>query len=135
MRNDTQTAAPATSPAAPRSEKIPAPTMAPTPMKAAWRMVKVRVAGGAGSVIGAPRLPIRRNVGRCAHRFTLREVHRDPEEQRTPGEEERRPVDPEVVAGVARVPDEEDREDQREDRDRRVADETGRLDRLVVEPA
>ena len=32
---DSQTAAPATSPAAPRSENIPAPTMAATPIKAA----------------------------------------------------------------------------------------------------
>ena len=38
MTNETQTAEPATSPAAPSREKIPAPTMAPTPMKAAWRM-------------------------------------------------------------------------------------------------
>ena len=37
ITNETQTAEPATSPAAPSSEKIPAPTMAPTPMKAAWR--------------------------------------------------------------------------------------------------
>src|SRR5215471_18236207 len=36
-RNDTHTAAPATSPAAPRSAKIPAPTIDPTPMNAAWR--------------------------------------------------------------------------------------------------
>src|SRR3954447_19241522 len=36
-RKDTHTAAPATSPAAPSRAKIPAPTMAPTPMKAAWR--------------------------------------------------------------------------------------------------
>src|SRR4051812_22741631 len=35
MRKEIQTAAPATSPAAPSSAKIPAPTMAPTPMKAA----------------------------------------------------------------------------------------------------
>ena len=37
MRNEIQTAEPATSPAAPSSEKMPAPTMAPTPMNAAWR--------------------------------------------------------------------------------------------------
>src|SRR5688500_6648196 len=37
MRNESQTAAPATSPAAPSSAKMPAPTMAPTPMKAACR--------------------------------------------------------------------------------------------------
>ncbi len=36
--NESQTAAPATSPAAPSSEKMPAPTIAPTPMKAACRM-------------------------------------------------------------------------------------------------
>ena len=35
IRNDSHTAAPATSPAAPSSEKIPAPTIAPTPMNAA----------------------------------------------------------------------------------------------------
>ena len=43
MRNDTQTAAPATSPAAPSRVKIPAPTMAPTPMNAAWRVVRAVV--------------------------------------------------------------------------------------------
>ena len=36
-RNDSQTAAPATSPAAPSRAKIPAPTIAPTPMNAACR--------------------------------------------------------------------------------------------------
>src|SRR5690242_5814517 len=35
-RNDNQTADPATSPAAPSSAKIPAPTIAPTPMNDAW---------------------------------------------------------------------------------------------------
>ena len=35
IANETHTAAPATSPAAPSKEKMPAPTMAPTPMKAA----------------------------------------------------------------------------------------------------
>src|SRR5439155_283589 len=39
IRNDSHTAAPATSPAAPSSAKIPAPTIAPTPMKAACRTV------------------------------------------------------------------------------------------------
>ena len=38
ITNESQTAAPATSPAAPSSEKMPAPTIAPTPMKAACRM-------------------------------------------------------------------------------------------------
>src|SRR4051812_12207301 len=37
MRNEIHTAAPATSPAVPSSEKIPAPTIEPTPMNAAWR--------------------------------------------------------------------------------------------------
>src|SRR5512145_694507 len=36
-RKEIQTAAPATSPAAPSNAKIPAPTMDPTPMNAAWR--------------------------------------------------------------------------------------------------
>ena len=50
MRNDSQTAAPATSPAAPSSEKMPAPTMAPTPMNAACRIDRVVVASdGRGS--------------------------------------------------------------------------------------
>src|SRR3954466_4092164 len=40
MRNETQTAAPAPSPAAPRSEKIPAPTIEPTPMNAACRTLR-----------------------------------------------------------------------------------------------
>ena len=35
MRNEIHTAAPATSPAVPSSEKIPAPTIEPTPMNAA----------------------------------------------------------------------------------------------------
>jgi hypothetical protein len=35
IRNESHTAAPATSPAAPSSEKMPAPTIAPTPMNAA----------------------------------------------------------------------------------------------------
>jgi hypothetical protein len=35
IRNDSHTAAPATSLAAPSKAKIPAPTIAPTPMKAA----------------------------------------------------------------------------------------------------
>ena len=42
MRNEIQTAEPATSPAAPRSAKIPAPTIAPTPMNAAWRTERPR---------------------------------------------------------------------------------------------
>ena len=46
--NDTQTALPATSPAAPSSEKIPAPTIAPTPMNAAWRVVTCARRDGAG---------------------------------------------------------------------------------------
>ena len=36
-RNEIQTAEPATSPAVPSRAKIPAPTMEPTPMNAAWR--------------------------------------------------------------------------------------------------
>jgi hypothetical protein len=51
MRNESQTAAPATSPAAPSSAKIPAPTMAPTPMKAACR-TDSRAAGSSLTVMG-----------------------------------------------------------------------------------
>src|SRR3954454_501171 len=40
MRKDTHTAAPATSPAAPSSAKMPAPTIAPTPMNDACRTVR-----------------------------------------------------------------------------------------------
>ena len=46
--NATQTALPATSPAVPSSEKMPAPTIAPTPMNAAWRVVTWRRRDGAG---------------------------------------------------------------------------------------
>src|SRR6516164_1255390 len=53
IRNDSHTAAPATSPAAPSSAKIPAPTIAPTPMKAAWRTDRYFFSGGA-----APGLPV-----------------------------------------------------------------------------
>src|SRR5215472_1572799 len=46
-RNDTHTAAPATSPAAPSSAKIPAPTIDPTPMNAAWRTLRCLTSAGA----------------------------------------------------------------------------------------
>src|SRR6516164_6788159 len=46
-RNDTHTAAPATAPAAPRSAKIPAPTIDPTPMNAAWRTLRCLASAGA----------------------------------------------------------------------------------------
>lgn len=39
IRNDSQTAAPATAPAAPRRAKIPAPTIEPTPMYVACSTV------------------------------------------------------------------------------------------------
>jgi hypothetical protein len=39
IRKDSQTAEPATAPAAPSSAKIPAPTIDPTPMKVAWTTV------------------------------------------------------------------------------------------------
>jgi hypothetical protein len=39
MKNDSHTAAPATAPASPRRAKIPAPTIEPTPRKAAPRTV------------------------------------------------------------------------------------------------
>jgi hypothetical protein len=48
-RNDSHTAAPATSPAVPSREKIPAPTMAPTPMKAASRVLTYRLPAGASA--------------------------------------------------------------------------------------
>src|SRR5688572_8858999 len=47
---DSHTADPATSPAEPSSEKIPAPTIEATPMKAAWR-VETRGRAAAGSVM------------------------------------------------------------------------------------
>ena len=56
-RKEIQTAAPATSPAAPSSAKIPAPTIAPTPMNAAWRIDMVF--GAAPSTdMGPPRRSI-----------------------------------------------------------------------------
>src|SRR5580704_7367359 len=51
-RNDSHTAAPATAPAAPRSAKIPAPTIAPTPMNAAWRTVRYFSSGD--DIAGGP---------------------------------------------------------------------------------
>src|SRR5262252_2334182 len=51
-RNDTHTAAPATSPAAPRSAKIPAPTIDPTPMNAAWRTLRCVTSAGADTPSG-----------------------------------------------------------------------------------
>ena len=42
QQEGSQTAAPATSPAVPSSEKMPAPTIAPTPMKAACRVLIAR---------------------------------------------------------------------------------------------
>ena len=54
---DSQTADPATSPAAPRSEKMPAPTMAATPMKAACGHEMYFLAcAGPGSVKAPPPL-------------------------------------------------------------------------------
>src|SRR5689334_5680800 len=47
MRKEIHTAAPATSPAAPSRAKIPAPTMAPTPMKAASRTERYLALGSA----------------------------------------------------------------------------------------
>src|ERR1700751_5930598 len=49
MRNDSHTAAPATVPAAPSSAKIPAPTIDPTPMNAAWRTLRCLPSAGAGT--------------------------------------------------------------------------------------
>src|SRR5215467_12176131 len=43
MRNDSHTAAPATARAAPSRAKMPAPTIDPTPMNAAWRMLRCLV--------------------------------------------------------------------------------------------
>ena len=48
------------------------------------------------------------------------------------GQEERRPVDPEAVAGVARVPDEQDREHHRQHRDDHVPGEPRGLHLPVV---
>src|SRR6478752_5211827 len=50
MRNEIHTAEPATSPAAPSNEKMPAPTMAPTPMNAACRTPREPPGAGAASV-------------------------------------------------------------------------------------
>src|SRR5918995_5696240 len=46
IRNDSQTAEPATAPAAPRSAKMPAPTIEPTPMNVACSTVMRRSVGG-----------------------------------------------------------------------------------------
>src|SRR5499427_3207051 len=49
MRNDSHTAAPATAPAAPSRAKIPAPTIEPTPMNAAWRTLRCLTSAGAAT--------------------------------------------------------------------------------------
>src|ERR1700751_4158456 len=58
IRNDSHTAAPAIAPAAPSSAKIPAPTIAPTPMNAACRtdryFLPASSAGGGSSFLGVP---------------------------------------------------------------------------------
>src|SRR5438874_9364468 len=125
IRNDSHTAAPATSPAAPSSAKIPAPTIAPTPMKAACRTVRYFCCGEAtglsvssiSAMFSFPRSPgvwpvspVGRDGRWLAHVAALAQVNRDAQQQRAGRQEERRPVDPEAVAGVARVPDEQDRE-------------------------
>ena len=51
--NDSHTAEPATSAVVPRSEKMPAPTIAPTPMKAASRVDTYRVRGVSVEAIGS----------------------------------------------------------------------------------
>src|SRR6478672_11298284 len=138
IRNDTQTAAPATAPAAPSSAKISAPTIAPTPMKAACRTVRY-FCGGAETGLSVSSISamssfsrspgvwlvsaVGRDGRRLAHVAALSQVDGDAEQQRTGSQEERRPVDPEAVAGVARVPDEQDREDQCQYRDGHVPDE------------
>src|SRR6478736_4087952 len=69
-RNESQTAAPATSPAAPRREKIPAPTIAPTPMNAACRIVKDF--GGAEFGVGASvPVPSAPPSGKCCDKDCL----------------------------------------------------------------
>ena len=65
-----------------------------------------------------------RRYGRgSAHLAALCSVDRYAEQQRYGGQEERGPVQPEGLAGVARVPDEQDGEHQREDGDGHVPDE------------
>ena len=49
---------------------------------------------------------------RLGHLPTLREIHRDTQQQRAAGHEERRPVDVPGVAGIAGVVDEQYREDE-----------------------
>src|SRR6476659_3861148 len=51
--NDSHTAEPATAAVVPRSEKMPAPTIAPTPMKAASRVDTYRVRGVSVEAIGS----------------------------------------------------------------------------------
>src|SRR5262249_7425995 len=70
-------------------------------------------------------------IGRYGTRFghvgALRPVHRYTQQERTAGQEERGPVDPEAVAGVTAVDDEQDREDHGHDGDRHIAYESGCL--------
>src|SRR5436190_18466719 len=134
IRNDSHTAAPATSPAAPSSAKIPAPTIAPTPMKAAWRTDRYFCGGAetglsvssmsamssfsrsssAGSLLTDLSMsPVGRYGLRLGHLSPLDEVDGDAEQERDSRQHERGPVLEAAGAGVARVPDEKDREHQR----------------------
>src|SRR6476646_679089 len=122
MRNDSQTAAPATSPAAPRRAKMPAPTMAPTPIKAACRMLRCF---GRSDWSGCPAIVASCVSGSAVGRYGCRfghvaavcQVDVDAQQERAAGHDERSPVDPPVggeparalvdIAGVTRVPDEQ----------------------------
>src|SRR4029078_6147621 len=55
--NDSQTALPATSPADPSNEKIPAPTIDPTPMNAASRVLTYRRVPESPAIAAHPRRP------------------------------------------------------------------------------
>ena len=70
-----------------------------------------------------------------AHLAALCSVDRYAEQQRYGGQEERGPVQPEGLAGVARVPDEQDGEHQREDGDGHVPDEATGFHAVAVGPA
>ena len=78
MRNDSQTAGPATAPAAPSSAKMPAPTIDPTPMKVAWatviRFFSLSVADMVSPSFTSRRLPHRPSTcaAACGGQVTLR---------------------------------------------------------------
>src|SRR5215831_15669118 len=89
----------------------------------------------AGEVLRTFASAVGRHRTRFGHVGALRPVHRYTQQERTPGKEERGPVDPEAVPGVTAVDDKEDREDHGHDGDRHIAHESGCLHGALIREA